>query len=473
MQPDQGETYAPLDHLDVARPDTIVERSFSPRGLRFPGLVDIPQPASGEEERKQHRDRAKDFARRFEEVEHTFWTDGSAFPGGVAAGALVTRLVDHDMSDDDPLAAPRVEVGRRGIVESRLLGSHREKRGGRMRTYKEGKRSFIKYRGEEGLVAEAWTLRGRASAFDAELSAIVRAIELCASQASPDDHYRIFTDSQAAMNRLLDDRPGPGQLQAVRSILGARRIQQMGANISIHWVPGHEGIVGNEIADQWAVDTATRELRYRSRSLPGIGRPVPMDSTVSGSFMKAMFRRRAVDSWREIIIRGGTKRRPYRIPREGMVPKIPAALGGARKSLASRFFQLASGHAMTAPFLKDKFNWVDSDQCWWCSGGRQSREHLFKECRAWKKEIRELWKRVGEISSASKDAEDISVGKKKRRRRKGFGFFSQEYKVSPGNCTVGRLMSDSRFTEAVLIFLESTQVGLVKKGVLVRGEEAG
>ena len=265
--------------------------------------------------------------------------------------------------------------------------------------------------------------------------------------------------------------PGPGQLEAVRSIFGARRIRQRGANISIHWVPGHAGITGNEIADQWAGDAATRELRCRARTRPGIARPVPTDSAVSGSFMKAMFRRRAIDSWRENIIREGKGRRPYRIPGEGMVPKIPAALGKVRKSLASRFFQLASGHAMIAPFLRDKFKWVDSDQCWWCSGGRQSREHLFKECRAWKKEIRELWKRVGEISSDSRDAGDNFSKKGSKRRKKGFGFFSQKYRVRPGNCTVGKLMSDPRFTEAVLNFLEDTQVGAVKKGVIVRGEE--
>ena len=186
-------------------------------------------------------------------------------------------------------------------------------------------------------MAEAWTLRGRASAFDAELSAAVREVELSASQASPGDHFRIFTDSQAAMNRVLDDRPGPGQLGAVRSILGARRIRQRGASISIHWVPGHAGIAGNEIADQWAGDAAARELRYRTRARPGIAQSSPIASTVSGSFMKAMFRRRAVDSWRESIIREGKGRRPYRIPGEGMVPRIPASLGRARKRLTSLF----------------------------------------------------------------------------------------------------------------------------------------
>ena len=84
-----------------------------------------------------------------------------------------------------------------------------------------------------------------------------------------------------------------------------------------------------------------------------------------------------------------------------------------------------------------------------------------------------MWKRVGEISNTSGDAEDRMSKGKGKRRKKGFGFYSQEYRVRPGNCTVGRLMSDSRFSEAVLSFLESTQVGSVKKGVIIRGEEAG
>ena len=160
-----------------------------------------------------------------------------------------------------------------------------------------------------------------------------------------------------------------------------------------------------------------------------------------------------------------------------MVPRIPTTLGRTRKSLASRFFQLMSGHAMIAPFLRDKFRWVESDQCWWCSSGRQSREHLFKECRAWKNEIRKLWKEVGEISRVDRadmdNGERISKERKKgRKRKKGFGFFTHEYSVRPDNCTVGRLMADPRFTDAVLSFLRDTQVGLVKKGVVIRGEEA-
>ena len=100
-------------------------------------------------------------------------------------------------------------------------------------------------------------------------------------------------------------------------------------------------------------------------------------------------------------------------------------------------------------------------------GGRQSREHLFKECRTWKEEIRRLWKEVGEISVEGRKGPGRTGLK---RRRKGFGFFSHRFRVGPGNCTVRSLLCEPLYTEAVLRFLESTGVGKIKKGVIVGGE---
>ena len=40
--------------------------------------------------------------------------------------------------------------------------------------------------------------------------------------------------------------------------------------------------------------------------------------------------------------------------------------------------------------------------------------------------------------------------------------------IRPGNCSVGRLFGDPRFTEAILKFLVETGVGKIKKGVIVR-----
>ena len=59
--------------------------------------------------------------------------------------------------------------------------------------------------------------------------------------------------------------------------------------------------------------------------------------------------------------------------------------------MASRHYQLLSGHALTVVFLK-KWGWVDSDRCWWCDRERQTREPLSK-----KREIRVLWNEAGDI----------------------------------------------------------------------------
>ena len=66
---------------------------------------------------------------------------------------------------------------------------------------------------------------------------------------------------------------------------------------------------------------------------------------------------------------------------------------GTMKVIESRHYQLLTGHALIAPFLKEKLKKTDSDQCWWCEAGkRQTRDHLFKECGRWKTEINVLWK---------------------------------------------------------------------------------
>ena len=129
---------------------------------------------------------------------------------------------------------------------------------------------------------------------------------------------------------------------------------------------------------------------------------------------------------------------------------------------------------MTAPFLKEKFRWIDSDLCWWCTRSRQTREHLFKECSTWKQEIRKLWKDVGEATSGQGER----VRKRSYKGRKGFGLGLQAWEGGrvrgPGNTSVGTLLADERCIPAVLSFLENTGCGQVKEGIIVReGNSSG
>ena len=88
---------------------------------------------------------------------------------------------------------------------------------------------------------------------------------------------------------------------------------------------------------------------------------------------------------------------------------------------------------------------------------------MFKECKAWKKEIRELWKAVSE-----------GVGHSERREghvlkgKKGFGYGVRKGNKGPGNTTIRELLGDERYTEAVVEFLRVTKVGQVKEGMIKR-----
>ena len=111
----------------------------------------------------------------------------------------------------------------------------------------------------------------------------------------------------------------------------------------------------------------------------------------------------------------------------------------------------------------------DSDICWWCSKGRQTREHLFKECSAWKEEIKKLWKEVGEAT-----AEKSNWRKKSRYKgTKGCGITIGRgggwRGLEPGNTSIGTLLADERCIPAVLSFLSDTKCGKVKEGIIRKG----
>ena len=69
----------------------------------------------------------------------------------------------------------------------------------------------------------------------------------------------IFTDCQAAMQRILSDAPGPGQGQATLAIRLAETICQRGSTADVRWVSGHRGVEGNELADQRTRGAAEEE----------------------------------------------------------------------------------------------------------------------------------------------------------------------------------------------------------------------
>jgi len=251
-------------------------------------------------------------------------------------------------------------------------------------------------------------------AYDAECAALAHALEEATRRNTTPERVTIFTDAQAAIRRMASDEPGPGQqyaLQARKHIATLRKARP-GIVIEIRWCPAHKGIAGNEKGDEWAKAAAEQAGGHRPipRSLANLKREISEKKWVEAR------------QWAG----GRTSKTKYRMPKN---QKPDSTVAGSSKRLASRFYQIKTGHCLTGQYL----NWTKSrptPQCWWCRYRTQTRDHLFKECPEWKPQQKILWAEVKKETVKWKD----------------------RWKVRD-------LLADGRCSRAVLDFLATTEVG--------------
>lgn len=120
------------------------------------------------------------------------------------------------------------------------------------------------------------------------------------------------------MRRTTTDVPGPGQRAARRAIRIVNALADRGVRVSIHWVPGHAEVFGNELADAVAREEATRQRGSGSKTSEGI----PLVE-VSPSWLKKERTEKAIREWRDEILVRNRGRKTFSIPREGIKPSIP------------------------------------------------------------------------------------------------------------------------------------------------------
>jgi len=89
-----------------------------------------------------------------------------------------------------------------------------------------------------------------------------------------------------------------------------------------------------------------------------------------------------------------TGNRKYR-PSDRQKPDPTVAKASRR--LASRFYQMKTGHCLTGQYLAWTTRRLDAS-CWWCQYKIQTREHLFKNCPQWKSQQMTLWATVLEVT---------------------------------------------------------------------------
>ena len=240
------------------------------------------------------------------------------------------------------------------------------------------------WRTSSGWDGRCFHLGGNKEVFDAETYAIAQALDILDRRQERGRRYTIFVGSTSAIDRIMTGNIGPGQRFGVAAIEGCVRVMARNNEVTTRWVPAHHGVTGNERADEHAKvaaegdrpDSAVPDELRRETSLSHITR------------VATEARARRMKQW--ISERLGDPRRKHRPPPgKGVRRKL---LRRAPKHIAGRYYQLLSGHAAIGPYLEDK---VDDDRCWCGGGKRQTRHHLFTECRAWAPQIRRLWSDIG------------------------------------------------------------------------------
>jgi len=148
--------------------------------------------------------------------------------------------------------------------------------------------------------------------------------------------------------------------------------------VEYRWVPAHKGIEGNEEADQQATKAAYKHCRSYTKTQ----NPLPFLDYVSFSHVsRRLTEVKWEESKKEIKEMGKKSKHSYRydlVKRGGN-----SAVMEAKKTIAARFYQLESGHALIAKYIL-RIGKRSDMKCWWCGHEYQTRDHLFKWCKRWK-----------------------------------------------------------------------------------------
>ena len=202
--------------------------------------------------------------------------------------------------------------------------------------------------------------------YDGELEGATRALEYAGRVAQPGRQFKVYSDNQAGLYRLQTTSDNPGQACQIRAIKAANQIAEKGATVSIHWVPGHTDIPGNELADSLAKEASKEAPQLQETSFAFLG--LKIKQTSSSNWLALL--RKSLQGPR---LNHSTYSRnfPWRLSSKIQLPK------GTKRELASAFYQLKIGHGYLKSYLH-RFNHSANDKC--KCGRRETPEHLLLSC---------------------------------------------------------------------------------------------
>jgi hypothetical protein len=178
--------------------------------------------------------------------------------------------------------------------------------------------------------------------YDAECAALARALETAARRQTTPGRVTIFTDAQAAIKRMASEEPIPGQFCAIQArihIVALRRARPGMIIIEMCPAPRESQETrwptsGPDEPDAHGVEW----LQYSDRTEV---RPMPLPKSLA-------YLKREISEKKWVEARrwtgGQVAAKKYKLPRE---QRLDITAASSSKRLASRFYQLKTGHCLT------------------------------------------------------------------------------------------------------------------------------
>lgn len=233
----------------------------------------------------------------------------------------------------------------------------------------------------EGVTAvkRKWGMGERAEVYDAELLGIEKAaqitLKMCQASGLENRKIWIFTDNQAAVNRVSNLKPAPGQDTAIEVASISKQLQQLGTSLHIQWVPGHFDVEGNEQADKLAKEGTQITTRQ--------------NTTTTLSFLKRVCREARKREWRTIWESDSTNRgRNY----DGFFKHKPDQIFATNnRPFVSAVTQLRTGHGYFRSYLhRIPNNQINTPTCFCNTNQHQTPKHLILKCPKFRKARSEM-----------------------------------------------------------------------------------
>ena len=141
-----------------------------------------------------------------------------------------------------------------------------------------------------------WHLNKTTEVFDIELFAMLKSLQQARSLINSSNIVKnvwIFSDSQAAIQRICKKSSSSGQEISYKLQCEAESLLSKNIQLHICWVPGHVGIYSNEQADTAAKIAATTEFRQYSSYITDCSSEID----ISLIYLKSMIKKSLLQSW--------------------------------------------------------------------------------------------------------------------------------------------------------------------------------